>query len=108
MATKRLRLRQFLDKKVHDSAGECAGRLQELRAEARGRECHVTEYILGKEGLAHRLSIPGFAMTLLRPFGAPMHSGGHRVPWHQMDLSDPAHPRLRCTLKELEAMQPKD
>lgn len=28
-----------------------------------------------------------------------------RVPWQQLDLSDPAKPKLRCTLAELEALQ---
>jgi hypothetical protein len=31
--------------------------------------------------------------------------GGHHVPWQQLDLTDPDHPRLNCTLAQLAEMQ---
>ena len=34
--------------------------------------------------------------------GSRAHSANpHRIPWDAMDLSDPEHPRLTCTIDEL-------
>ena|SRR2546426_8888102 len=106
MATRRIRLHKLLNHDVLDTAGRHAGRIEEVRATVRGGECLVEEYLLGSEGLLERLSIADMAMLLLRPLGGGRPPRGHHVPWHQMDLSDPDRPRLRCTIDQLKSMQP--
>jgi hypothetical protein len=46
-------------------------------------------------------------MTVLGFLGAYGHKGARPVPWDQVDLSDPKRPQLKCTLAELDAMQPQ-
>jgi sporulation protein YlmC with PRC-barrel domain len=106
MPTRRVRLHRLLNRDVVDSAGRRVGRVEEVRATVRDGECFVEEYVLGREGLVERLSVPEFSFAVLSFLGAGRPAGGRRVPWHQMDLSDPRRPRLRCTLAELKTMQP--
>ena len=106
MPTRRIRLHKLLSHDVVDTAGRRAGRIEEVRATVRGGECLVEEYILGREGLIERLSVPELATAFLSFLGAGKPAGGQRVPWHQMDLSDPDRPRLRCTIDQLKSMQP--
>ena len=105
MATRRVHLERLLGKTVRDAVGRRVGRIEEFRAEQQGHRCVVTEYLLGREGLMERLSISDLSLLLLRPLGARRNGRSFRVPWQHMDLSAPTHPRLRCTLAELEELQ---
>jgi hypothetical protein len=107
MPTRRIHLEQLVGRQVRDLAGEPVGHIEEFRAENNNGHCEIQEYLLGRAGLLHRLSIPDVAMLFLRPFGARRTGHSLRVPWQQMDLSDPMHPRLRCTREQLRATQPK-
>ena len=106
MATRRIRLHKLLNHDVVDAGGRRAGRVEEVRATVCGGECLVEEYVLGREGLLERLSVPDLAFMFLGFLGAGRPAGGHRVPWDKMDLGDPDRPRLKCTLEELKSMQP--
>ena len=101
MIHKRLHLEQILGRKVIDIDGKSAGRIEEFRAEDRDGETVITHYLLGRQGLWERLSIPGLAHSALRPLGA-RGEATHKVPWDKMDLSDPKHPKLRCRKDEVE------
>jgi sporulation protein YlmC with PRC-barrel domain len=81
----------LVGRRVVDANGEVAGRLQRIMADRVGLECVVSEYRLGAGALLERLGLAS--------------RGGLVVPWQQMDLSDPLHPRLRCTNAELLASQ---
>lgn len=105
--TQRIHLERLLSKKVYDSDGRNAGRVEEVVARVSQEGCLVEAYLLGGSGLMERLSIPDFALKLVHLAGARKARGGERrVPWHLMDLSNPKRPRLRCTLEQLKAMQP--
>ncbi|MDB5323802.1 MAG: hypothetical protein JWN40_5433 [Phycisphaerales bacterium] len=101
---RRVRLQRLLGRKVVDANGRSAGRLEEVRAHVREGACVVESFELGRAGLLERLSISDVSLALVRGLGARRGAagGGHRVPWAQLDLSDPDHPRLRCTLSELQ------
>ena len=86
-----------------DSGGQSAGRVEEVRGHVRDGRCLVEEYVLGREALLERLSVPDLSLAALRVLGARHGAGGRRVPWHRMDLTDPDHPRLSCTREELDA-----
>jgi hypothetical protein len=92
--TKELRLDRLLGREVVAGNNKRVGRLEEFRAETHGGVCRIAELVIGVAGLSERL---GVGVKLL--FGS--HGGGYVARWDQIDLSDPDHPRLRCTVEEL-------
>jgi hypothetical protein len=96
-----VRLHRLLGRQVDDSQGKPAGHLEEARGRVVNGRCVVDEFLLGKGGLMERLSVADLSMAPLRLLGAPHAANAYRIPWQQMDLTDPARPRLRCTMDEL-------
>jgi hypothetical protein len=96
MTTREVHLELLLGRRVRDSRGRAAGRIEEVRAEREDLDCIVREFHLGPHALVERLSLP-----LVRIFRGREH-GLRRVPWDRLDLRDPDHPRLTCTVEELE------
>ena len=94
--TRQVRVQELIGRRVRDSAGKVAGRIESIRATWRGDECLVEEFDLGAAALLERFGITAGALV-----GWPARRGPLRVPWQQLDLSDPEKPRLRCTLDEL-------
>ena len=84
---------------VRDARGERVGRIEEIRAVPDGDGLVVTHYLLGSTGWRERLSFRGLRLGFrsLRGVGA---SGLRRLPWHALDVSDPARPRLRISSRE--------
>ena len=72
------------------------GRIEELRAAQHGDYFDVTELLIGSAGLTNRLNVGVRAL-----FGKG--TGGKIARWDQVDLSDPEHPRLTCSVDELRA-----
>ena len=93
---KTVHIELLLGRKVHDPEGRRVGRILEVHAEPEGKDCVVREYLLGAAALLTRLGISAGRLV-----GLPAHREPIRVPWDQMDLSDPARPRLRCRVEEL-------
>jgi hypothetical protein len=83
----------LIAKEVRDAAGRRAGRLVEVHGHERGREFLVTHYVLVKGWLGY----------MLHELGVQRGRTRRRVPWEQMDFSDPLHPRLTCSVAELKA-----
>jgi sporulation protein YlmC with PRC-barrel domain len=101
MATRNINVELLLDKKVMDSEGRSAGRIEEIRARREDEEIIVEAYHLGPEALLERLAAPVMRLSLMRVLGFHRHSHSLRVPWDQLDLSDPEKPVLRCPREEL-------
>ena len=91
----------LLGAKVRDIDGKNVGRIEELRVERDEKSCLVDAYLIGTSALIERLS----AWTLVRPVRRFLNSRNlysvYRVPWQDMDLSDPRHPRLRIAQRDL-------
>lgn len=87
----------LLGRRVRDSNGAIAGRIESILARREGKECVVEEFDLGAAAL---LSVLG--ISVVRLIGWPRSVEPLRVPWQQMDLSDPEHPRLRCPREEID------
>jgi hypothetical protein len=91
----------LIGRKVRDVDGETVGRIEEFKVERDIRSLVLDSYLVGSSALIERLS----AWTLVRPIARALH--GHRfyslyhVPWQEMDLSDPRHPRLRIAKRDL-------
>lgn len=91
----------LLGRKVRDVNGEKVGRIEEFVVEAGDNACLVEAYLVGASAVIDRLS----AWSLVRPIRKFLrgHSviSSYRVPWEEMDLSDPEHPRLKVRRSEL-------
>jgi len=87
--------------KVRDVDGKGVGRIEEISVQRDEKACLVDAYLIGASALIERLS----AWTLVRPIGQFLHSRNlyslYLVPWKDMDLSDPRHPRLRTAKRDL-------
>ena len=91
----------LLGTKVRDVDGEEVGRIEEFRVERDDKSCVVEAYLIGASAVIQRLS----AWTLVRPIERLLNARKiytvYRIPWEDMDLSDPAHPRLRSAKRDL-------
>lgn len=92
------RLELMLGRRVRTQDGRVIGRLEEFRAEREHDYYVVTEFHIGPTALIERLAVRHFGLTL------PGRVHGYRVRWDQLDLDDPAHPRLTCPVEEIERM----
>ena len=96
MTRRQIYLDELLGRKVLDVAGKSAGRIEELIAHKKDGRYVVEEFLLGPGGFASRLSMASFTRHLYR-------SRLQSVPWDKLDISDPRHPRLRCSVDELKS-----
>jgi hypothetical protein len=95
-----VRLQSLTGAQVRDVDGKVVGRIGEIHAERIGAQCHVVCFDLGPAAFLSRL---GISARRLVGWAA---RGPLRVPWQQMDLSDPERPRLRCRIAELKRSLP--
>ncbi len=86
-------------RRVRDTSGRPVGRIQSIRARRRGSDYFVEEYHLGPAAF-----LEGLGISTAKLIGLPIARDPVKIPWDQLDLSDPEHPRLRCTKEELKGM----
>jgi len=96
-----LRLELLLGKRLRDRVGKPIGRIEEFRAEPQGKDLVVTEVLVGDLALLERLAVRA-ALHLL---GLRRKHRGYRVRWDQLDLRDPAEPRLACDEREIARLE---
>ena len=94
--TQHLNLELLVGRQTRDVDGKLAGRIMEVRGHRDGGDFVITTFELGAAALLDRLGI--YARHL---FGFGRHQP-LLVPWQQMDLTDPDHPRLRVRREELQ------
>jgi len=97
---RRVYVHDLLGRKVRTVSGEIAGRIEEVRAEARGDHYEITEYLLGPGALEERLSI---ARLRWRDSDRTVVAR-----WDQIDISRPDAPRLTCSTDALKIERPRD
>ena len=82
--------------KVFDADGRAVGKVEEILAIEKGDELVVSEVHVGTYGLVERLSAYHVGIGLLRLLGARGHvRDPERIPWQELDLSDPRKPVWR-------------
>jgi hypothetical protein len=91
-------LDELLSRTVLAGNNRPVGRIEEFHAEQRGDYFHVVAIVIGSAGLMDRLNVGIRAL-----FGR--HRGGKIARWDQIDLSDPARPRLTCPVADLAELQ---
>jgi sporulation protein YlmC with PRC-barrel domain len=84
----------LIGRKVCDANGRTIGRIEEIVAEEKGDGLFVSEYHVGTYGMMERFSVFHVGVGLLRFLGARGHAAKpKRIPWNELDLSDPEKPR---------------
>ena len=99
MKNEELFLDQLLGRMVMAGNNRPVGRLEEFRSEQRGDYFNIVAFVIGAQGLMERLNVGLKAL-----FGR--RSGGKVARWDQIDISDPRHPRLTCSLEDLGTADP--
>lgn len=102
-ATREVRVELLEGRRVRDVDGRGIGRLEEIHAERQDLECVVREFVVGPAALLERLGAWAGATAPFKHIGgvAKKLRWEYRIPWQLVDLSDPAHPRVRCRRAEL-------
>jgi sporulation protein YlmC with PRC-barrel domain len=96
-----LRLFEILDRKVVDSEGKYAGRVEEIEAERGDDVSLIKSYLVVHRGLLDRIQTWALAGSIRKSIPVREKSTPYRVPWDQMDMSDPDHPRILVPQSEL-------
>jgi hypothetical protein len=89
-----IHLDQLLGRPVRSANNHVIGRLEELRVEQQHGAPVVTDYVIGRAGLAERLGVGARLLVGIR-------GRGYVARWDQLDITNPEHPRLTCSVKEL-------
>lgn len=105
---KELNLYEILGRKVCDANGEYAGCLEEIEVERGDEACAVKSYLVEHRGLMSRITAWALADSLQKAIPVKEESLPYRVPWDQMDLADPEHPRITVAKSELKRARTPD
>jgi hypothetical protein len=100
-----LHIYETLGRKVRDANGYYVGCLEEIEVERGDDSCLVTSYIVHKRGLISRMTAWAVSNSVRRAIPVPEKALPYRVPWDQMDLSDPEHPQILVAQSELKRVR---
>jgi len=98
---RRIQLFEILGRRVIDSEGETIGHLEEIEAEQGSESCLIQAYLVEHRKMLDRLSTWALTSSMQKALSRRSASKPFRIPWHQMDLSDPRHPRTLIPKSEL-------
>ena len=98
-----INLELLLGKQVFALNNKPIGRIEEVRADLRGGDCYVEEYLIGTYAIFERLAALEIGRAVLGLFGSYVKTG-YRVPWDELDLTDPKRPRIRCKINQLKRL----
>jgi sporulation protein YlmC with PRC-barrel domain len=101
MSVTECRAELLIGRRVVDAEGERVGRIEEIVAEYVDDEYVVREFHVGAFAVFERLANGMLSRGLLRLIGGQHVYDGFVVPWQQMDLSDPDHPRVTVAKADL-------
>jgi hypothetical protein len=88
-----VRLEDLVGRKVRTAAGDVIGRIEEVRAERRGDDHEIVDYLIGPGALRQRFALFGRLFGRWRTIIAR---------WDQLDIHRPETPTLTCPVEELE------
>lgn len=98
---KEVRLHEILGRKVVDSDGKYAGRVEDIEAERGDSVCPIENYLVVHRSLIDRLQTWALAAPIRKSLPVREKSRPYRVPWDQMDVSEPEHPRILVPQSQL-------
>ena len=86
MTERRIRCEDLLGTAVRDRRGRKVGHIFDMRGEERDGQVIIVEYLLGSGALLARIGMSVRGLLGLKP-REPI-----RIPWNELDLSDPSAP----------------
>jgi len=92
-----VRVEDLIGREVYAHNNRRVGRLEEFRADVCDGACVVSHCVIGAAGLFERLDLGARRILGLR-------THGYLARWNQMDISDPARPRITCPVDDLERL----
>ena len=104
MARQEIHLELLLGKQVFALNGRPIGRLEEVCVQVQQGVATVNEFEVGSYAFFDRLSAWQIGRAILGLFGSLIKSG-YSVKWNQLDLSDPKHLKLTCSVTELSPLK---
>jgi hypothetical protein len=90
-----------LGRQVLTQDGKPLGRIEAIHVRRDGDAWLISEYHIGPDAWLERLAIGVLPRLLREAVQRRSRSRRHRIAWHQIDLTDPRHPRLVCDQAEL-------
>lgn len=84
-------LELIVGKELRDADGNRAGRIVEVHGEDEGKDFVISHYSV----------VSGWIGFMMHELGFRKSRTKHRVAWDKVDLRDPLHPRLTCSVEEL-------
>jgi sporulation protein YlmC with PRC-barrel domain len=90
-----IHVERLVGRTVRDSNGARVGRLSEVVVRKEDGAFVVASYLVGPQAWLHRFAVHGLGLRLGRIARI------YRVPWEQLDLSDPKHPVTTCPRDDL-------
>jgi hypothetical protein len=105
VSARTISLDDLIGRVVHDADGRRIGRIEELDAEI-VLECGSNDYVVtrfgvGRWGPFDAIAHGHFVQQLVRRITRATSYVHYEVPWDLMDLTDVAHPRVKCAEREL-------
>ena len=92
----------LMGRDVRDADGEVLGHIADLRAGDEDGELVVRYYLVVPARGAYRISVRSLLLEVLKLFRLPLGGKEYRIPWDEMDLSDPGRPRVRLRKEHME------
>lgn len=97
----RLNIELLLGRKIRSRDGRPLGRIETIHVVREGEAWLVSEFHIGPNALLERLAVGLLPGRLREAAQHKSQSRRHRIAWHQIDITDPRHPRLLCDEAEL-------
>jgi sporulation protein YlmC with PRC-barrel domain len=96
-----IKVELLIGAKVRDVNGDEVGRIEEITVDRQENALLVESFLIGASALISRLS----AWTLVRPIHRSLKArhiySAYDIPWQDLDLTDPKHPKLRTAKRDL-------
>jgi len=93
--SREVHVEKLLGRRVRDTTGRVFGRIEEIHTDDKGV---VSEFLLGPAALWERLGQSTLELPFVRLLR--IQRSDHRVPWNEMDLTDPDRPRMTTRRQE--------
>jgi hypothetical protein len=104
-ASVELRAERLFGRDVRDGDGKVLGHIGDICTGDDHGELVVRYYLVVPARRAYRISARSLLPEVLKLFRLPLGGPGYRIPWNEMDLSDPARPRVRLRGAELKEFE---
>ncbi|SEJ14157.1 hypothetical protein [Paraburkholderia diazotrophica] len=91
-----------LGRQVLSRDGKRLGHIEAIKVVRDGDAWLISEFHVGPDALLERLAVGLLPRVLREAVQRKGRSRRHRIAWHQIDVTDPRHPRLVCDKADLQ------